>query len=74
MLSDDCLSWARIAEYELVVHEAADITVLRKAAASTRYYIRSRGRGRLELSETTDETSPPPCWQQLAFAHAVADR
>lgn len=60
MLSDDCLDWARIAGYEQVVDESSGITILRSAGSPTRYYIRTRGRGRLELSETTEETNPRP--------------
>lgn len=56
-ISAECLGWAHTADYDLFKDENAGILIL-SSPAGARYYIRSRSRGRLELSSASAGEDP----------------
>ena len=59
VISEECLGWARLAGFEHRSDDTAGIVVLWSATGS-RYCIRQRGRGRLELSHADGGDDPHP--------------
>ena len=57
VISEECLGWARLAGFEHRSDDTAGIVVLWSATGS-RYCIRQRGRGRLELSHADGGDDP----------------
>jgi len=66
-LSADCLGWARTAHYITAVADDGDVQLRSEAGAPTRYFIRRRGKDRLELTQADDGDAEQP----LLFAAEV---
>lgn len=60
MLSDEVLGWARTAHYVAVTAESGEVLLRSEAGALTRYFIRQRGPGRLELTQSADGDPEQP--------------
>lgn len=58
-LSRDALGWARTAHYIAVIADNGDVQLRSEVGAPTRYYIRRRGRDRVELTQSDDGQEQP---------------
>ncbi len=58
-ISPECRDWARAANYALAGDEDGTVVFRSEIDFSTRYFIRRRGTGRLELSLSDDDGERP---------------
>lgn len=60
VLSAEVLGWARTAHYVAVTAENGEVQLRSEAGAPTHYFIRRRGPGRLELTQSADGDPEQP--------------